>query len=329
MEGIVVVFDFDKTMIDCDSDNWVVDELGLTDRFNELFNTMPWNTMMDTLMKEMHLQGVTINDIVEVLKRTPIHPRIVPAIKAAHSAGCDLRIVSDANMFFIETILDFLGIKDCFSEINTNPGYVDEQGRLRILPYHDFTKSPHGCSNPCPPNMCKGIVIKRLLTEHGNKKFIYLGDGMGDYCPSLKLRENDHVMPRKNFPVWELISNNLNLITAKIHEWFDGEDFERVLLSIIHDIISNTDAAPAQFYDCKLESFPVSSHVPQALPVQNGRQKCCTILHPYKYNQRLISFGASQNSKLLGSHASTISGSNLLAMLPARLQLRSQLTMPI
>lgn len=46
MEGIVVVFDFDKTMIDCDSDNWVVDELGLTDRFNELFNTMPWNTMM-------------------------------------------------------------------------------------------------------------------------------------------------------------------------------------------------------------------------------------------------------------------------------------------
>ena len=51
-------------------------------------------------------------------------------------------------MFFIETILDFLGIKDCFSEINTNPGYVDEQGRLRILPYHDFTKSPDGCSNP-------------------------------------------------------------------------------------------------------------------------------------------------------------------------------------
>ena len=109
-------------------------------------------------MKEMHLQGVTINDIVEVLKRTLIHPRIVPAIKAAikelqfwyfwHFYRCDLKIVSDANMFFIETILDFHGIKDCFSEINTNPGYVDEQGRLRILPYHDFTKSPHGCSNP-------------------------------------------------------------------------------------------------------------------------------------------------------------------------------------
>lgn len=46
MAGIVVVFDFDKTIIDCDSDNWVVDELGFNDLFNELLPTMPWNTLM-------------------------------------------------------------------------------------------------------------------------------------------------------------------------------------------------------------------------------------------------------------------------------------------
>ncbi|KAL2937643.1 Inorganic pyrophosphatase 2 [Bienertia sinuspersici] len=275
MEGIVVVFDFDKTVIDCDSDNWVVDELGFTEFFDQLVDTMPWNSMMDTLMEIMHDKGITINDIVEVLKRTPIHPRIVPAIKAAHAAGCDLRIVSDANMFFIETILDHLGLRNCFSEINTNPGYVDEDGRLRISPHHDFTKSPHGCTNPCPPNMCKGLVIKRLLWEHGNKKFIYLGDGMGDYCPSLRLREGDHVMPRKNFPVWNLISNNPSLITAKIHEWANGEDFERVLLSLIQTIISNavednnTNAAQLCNLDCKLKTLPISAHqsMPKALPV--------------------------------------------------------------
>lgn len=272
MEGIVVVFDFDKTIIDCDSDNWVVDELGFTDLFNQLLNTMPWNSMMDTLMKEMHEKGVKINEIVEVLKTTPIHPRIVPAIKAAHAAGCDLRIVSDANMFFIETILDHLGLRDYFSEINTNPGYVDEQGRLRILPHHDFTKSPHGCTNPCPPNMCKGLVIKRLLSEHGNKKFIYLGDGVGDYCPSLRLRESDYLMPRKDFPVWELISKNPNLISAKTYGWTDGADFERVLLSIIHAIITNVDDSNAtQLFnlDCKLESMPISPHeaMPHALRV--------------------------------------------------------------
>ena len=41
-----MVFDFDKTIIDCDSDNWVVDELGLTPLFTQLLPTMPWNSLM-------------------------------------------------------------------------------------------------------------------------------------------------------------------------------------------------------------------------------------------------------------------------------------------
>ncbi|KAJ8439012.1 hypothetical protein Cgig2_028458 [Carnegiea gigantea] len=276
MAGILVVFDFDKTIIDCDSDNWVIDELGFTELFNRLLPTMPWNTLMDTMMREMHAQGVKIDQIVEVLKRVPIHPRIVPAIKAAHDARCDLRVVSDANQFFIETILNHLGVRDCFKEINTNPGFVDEEGRLRTLPFHDFKKSPHGC-NRCPPNMCKGLVIERLVSEEGGRKFIYLGDGSGDYCSSLKLREGDHVMPRKNYPLWDLISSNPELIKAKIYEWTDGADLERILVSLIHAIISNNGdgndgSAATQLFagtECKLETMPVSSHetLPQALRV--------------------------------------------------------------
>jgi len=38
-------------------------------------------------MYELHSQGKTIEDIVQVLNRTPIHPRIVLAIEAAHSFG--------------------------------------------------------------------------------------------------------------------------------------------------------------------------------------------------------------------------------------------------
>ncbi|CAN4086917.1 unnamed protein product [Withania somnifera] len=87
MAGIVVVFDFDKTIIDLDSDNWVVDELGVTDLFNQLLPTMPWNSVMDRIMKELHEQGKTIKDIEEVLKRAPVISRVVPAIKAAHALG--------------------------------------------------------------------------------------------------------------------------------------------------------------------------------------------------------------------------------------------------
>jgi pyridoxal phosphate phosphatase PHOSPHO2 len=39
------------------------------------------------MMNELHSQGKKIEEIVEVLNRTPIHPRIVPAIEAAYSLG--------------------------------------------------------------------------------------------------------------------------------------------------------------------------------------------------------------------------------------------------
>ncbi|KAM7254474.1 hypothetical protein ACFE04_003854 [Oxalis oulophora] len=268
MAAIVVIFDFDKTIIDTDSDNWVVDELGFTDLFNELLPTMPWNSLMDTMMKKIHEQGKTIEDIVEVLKTVPIHPRIIPATKAARDFGCELRILSDANMFFIETILENLGIKDCFSEINTNPGFVDEEGRLRIFPYHDFTTFSHGC-NLCPPNMCKGMILKRIQTTlEGNKRIIYLGDGIGDYCPSLKLNEVDYMMPRKDFPVWKLICENPMLIKAKIQEWSDGEELEIVLSQIIRTILrEEKESEELLTADYKLKIIPAHEAVPKALSV--------------------------------------------------------------
>ncbi|ONK70003.1 uncharacterized protein A4U43_C05F29190 [Asparagus officinalis] len=172
MASTVIVFDFDKTIIDVDSDNWVVDNLGATELFEQLLPTMPWNSLMDRMMRELHSQGKAIEEIAECLKTAPLDPHVISAIKTAHSLGCDLRVVSDANLFFIETILKHHGIFECFSEINTNPGYVDEEGRLRIFPYHDFNKCSHRCGL-CPPNMCKGKIIERIqasAVSEGNEK---------------------------------------------------------------------------------------------------------------------------------------------------------------
>ncbi|KAF5180625.1 Thiamine phosphate phosphatase-like protein [Thalictrum thalictroides] len=268
MADVVVIFDFDKTIIDCDSDNWVVDDLGATDLFNQLLPTMPWNTLMDTMMKELHLQGKTIEDIAEALKKAPLHPKVISAIKSAYALGCDLRIVSDANLFFIETILKHHGLTDYFSEINTNPSYVDEVGRLRIFPHHDFKTSSHGCGEFCPPNMCKGVVIERIkasVLADGKKRVIYLGDGRGDFCPSTRLREQDYVMPRKDYPVWELICSNPSLIKAEIHEWSNADDFERILLHLINSIIfglGTTSSSSLLSSECKYQTIPISPQEP-------------------------------------------------------------------
>ncbi|EXB37581.1 Inorganic pyrophosphatase 3 [Morus notabilis] len=213
MAGTVVVFDFDRTILDGDSDNWVVTEMGLAQLFSELRSTMPWNSLMDRMMMELHSQGKTPSDI----------------------ARCDLRIISDANKFFIEKILERHDVSGCFSHITTNPTFVDEDRRLRIVPYHDLS-SPHGC-NLCPPNMCKGLVIDQIRasdSENGRRRFIYLGDGGGDFCPTLRLAEGDHVMPRKNYPLWKRICSNQTPINAEIHEWSNGEELEKILLHLIN-----------------------------------------------------------------------------------------------
>ncbi|KAK7251482.1 hypothetical protein RIF29_34729 [Crotalaria pallida] len=231
----VVIFDFDQTIIDDDSDRWVVAELGLTHLFNQLRQTLPWTSLMDRMMEELHSQGITTTHIADCLKRATLHPSIISAIKSAHALGCELRIISDANTFYIETILKHYGLWDCFSEVNTNPAVVDEKGRLRISPFYDSTLSPH-CCNLCPHNMCKGLVIDRIrgsLPEN-KRRFIYVGDGIGDYCPTLKLKGDDFVMPRKDYPLWNRICSDPKLVNAKVHEWSSGEELKSILLNLIN-----------------------------------------------------------------------------------------------
>ncbi|KAL3632994.1 hypothetical protein CASFOL_025978 [Castilleja foliolosa] len=265
MAGIVMVFDFDKTIIEVDSDNWVVDELGATHLFNELLPTMPWNSLMDKMMSELYEQGKSIDEIKEILRRAPIHPRIVPTIKTAYALGCDLRIVSDANTLFIDTIIDHLGIKSCFSEIHTNPSYIDQQGGLRISPYVDF----HTCTLGCPPNMCKGMIIEKIqasLAKEGHKRMIYMGDGIGDFCPSLKLRESDFMMPRKDFPVWDLICENRAILKSEIHEWADGKEMEKIMLKLIEKIKIQESGKMLSNEHCKSDNIP-NAVLPQPLRV--------------------------------------------------------------
>ncbi|KAK9161024.1 hypothetical protein Syun_007365 [Stephania yunnanensis] len=59
----MIVFDFDKTILNCDSDNWVADGLGFTKSFEELTSTMPWNLAMDIVMGKMHSQGITMKKL--------------------------------------------------------------------------------------------------------------------------------------------------------------------------------------------------------------------------------------------------------------------------
>nr|GEY19187.1 thiamine phosphate phosphatase-like protein [Tanacetum cinerariifolium] len=62
---------------------------------------------------------------------------------------------------------------------------------------------------------------------------IYIGDDGGDLCPTLKLGKEDHVMPRKDFPLHNLILKSFVPIKPEVHEWSDGDELNKILLRLI------------------------------------------------------------------------------------------------
>ncbi|KAK7358443.1 hypothetical protein VNO77_00371 [Canavalia gladiata] len=261
MAKVVVVFDFDLTIIDDDSDRWVVNQMAVTQLFKQLRDNMPWTSLMDRMMEELHSKGITAQQIADCLKRVPFHPSTFSAIKSAHALGCELRIISDANLFFIRTVLEEHGVLGCFSHIDTNPAFVDQHGRLRITPFRSSTFSPHAFPI-CPPNLCKGLVMDQIrgsLPE--NTRFIYIGDGTGDYCPTLKLKGGDFVMPRKNYPLWNRICSDPKLVNAKVHEWSTGEELEIILLNLINKLAIPQEVAAGEGHQLHTHS-PIGTIAP-------------------------------------------------------------------
>ncbi|KAI7751643.1 hypothetical protein M8C21_005052 [Ambrosia artemisiifolia] len=230
---MIIIWDFDRTIITDHCDRWVVLETGLTKLFHRLRLTLSWNSLMDRIMDELHAQGKTIQDFVNRLNNFTLDPQMISAIRSAHDLGCEMKVLSNANQFFIETILKNNGVYECFSGIISNPTVVDEEGRLRILPYHGVHFQPHGCKF-CPANLCKGIVIDKIRDSDTKKRgIIYIGDGKDDLCPALKLSEEDHVMPKKRLTLYYMLTLATIPIMPKIHAWKDGEELNSILVGLL------------------------------------------------------------------------------------------------
>ncbi|KAL7106130.1 hypothetical protein ACP275_07G092200 [Erythranthe tilingii] len=107
------------------------------------------------------------------------------------------------------------------------------------------------------------MIIEKIQANEGKKKMIYPGDGVGDFCLSLKFKEGDFMMPRKNYPVWKLICENRALLKAEIFECIDGKEMERILISLIEKIKIeevNNEVQLLSVVHCKFETIPMVAH---------------------------------------------------------------------
>ncbi|KAG0261108.1 putative phosphatase phospho1 [Mortierella polycephala] len=238
-------FDFDWTLIEADSDHWVMQRLS-GDLFKEqedLFGKMQWTDLQNMLLGRLFDRGVTKQDIEQVLHEIPFTQEVITALRLMESQGAELCIISDANTFYIETILKMHGIDTLFTKIITNPAHFDESGRLHVSRFHGADKGPHGCALPCQPNLCKGRELQKLIDSQAWDQVVYMGDSTNDFCPSTRLQSKDLILARSKLLLEKAIREQPHLVLADVVYWESPSDILATTQSIFN--IESTKPLPS------------------------------------------------------------------------------------
>ncbi|KAF4620630.1 hypothetical protein D9613_000433 [Agrocybe pediades] len=192
----LVVFDFDWSMADQDTDRWIFEVLApdLRRKMKTLKDEVQWTDLVAQSLREAYARGITREQIIHTLEIMPYHPAMVRAVTNLKKRGeTTFLCLSNANSVFISTILKSKGLEDLFDEIITNPAEWDPSGLLKLRRRVDPEGPQHSCKVGCSPNMCKGEELEAFLARKGVEydHIAYVGDGSNDFCPILRLRAQD------------------------------------------------------------------------------------------------------------------------------------------
>lgn len=237
----VVIWDYDWTLINDNSDTWIVKQLSQKeyDRQTQLEGTPEyqgqWTKMMDHTLtrltsKEGECLGITLEQLATASAAVPHFSETIDAIRRMGEDDEVVQcVISDANQFFIEKFFESKQLTSCFKGgIHTNTSMWDEHNTMRVFPYVS-PSTPHGCYT-CrnSPNMCKGKIVKKILktlTAQGlviRSPIVYLGDGYGDFCGAKTLGEKDVVLARKGYQLLTTIRADGDKFKSRVKVWENG-----------------------------------------------------------------------------------------------------------
>ncbi|KAE8539463.1 hypothetical protein D1P53_004564 [Cryptococcus gattii VGV] len=219
MSKQLIVFDFDWSFVDQDTDRWVFEVLStelrrlLQSRKSAGTGMQCTPDVVNDTMKDLYVKGFKKEDVLEALRILPFHPAMKRAVTSLQqrSAETTFLCLSNSNEVYISTILEKHGLTDLFSEIITNPAHWSEEAPDHLIIGRRLPASepPHGCSVGCLANMCKGDELDRYLAANGGKdafkKIVYIGDGGNDFCPLLRMRQGDLALVRKGLELDERV----------------------------------------------------------------------------------------------------------------------------
>ncbi|CAH0489744.1 unnamed protein product [Peronospora farinosa] len=251
--SVLVIFDYDWSLVNENSDTFIFQklypELLLTLR-GRLAKQPSWTKIMDDMLGDLaeDKPDTSSDMIVAAAACVPIQPHMLDALRlAAQQYNADVKIVSDANSVYIESMIQHYGLTQEVSEVITNPASFESldngRNRLRVRPYYEINTEPHGCKW-CPTNMCKGRIVDTLRSAHPYASVLCVGDGSGDFCAATRLTKNDVVFARadeaggKSYGLQKRIDSNPTLVKASVVPWSTGDDIYRHFAQFFHASLS-------------------------------------------------------------------------------------------
>ncbi|KAM4692280.1 phosphoethanolamine/phosphocholine phosphatase isoform 1-T2 [Rhinophrynus dorsalis] len=238
----LLVFDFDETIVNENSDDSVIQVAPgqeLPDWLRQTFQEGFYNQYMQRVFEYMGDKGVRLLDLKTVYEKIPLSPGMPDLFRflTKNQDRFEIILISDANMFGIESSLKSNGYHSLFRRVISNPTKVDKNGHLTLGPYHS-----HTCPQ-CPANMCKRKILTEYLSERSQdgvafEKLLYVGDGANDFCPSVLLTSTDIAFPRKNYPMHQLIrkmeEKQKGTYQAKVVAWDSADVITHSLQGLLN-----------------------------------------------------------------------------------------------
>lgn len=217
----MAIFDFDHTLVDGNTDTWVTKLLPSTMQLMEEHRKsgMCWTNIMDKVFGVLHSENLSREDYVSCFETLQFTEGMKEACRFLESQNVPTIIISDSNSYFIDHILERDLLREAFCGIHTNPAWWESSGRLHVERYHE-----HDC-NDCPLNLCKSTVLQKHLADYQQsyKHVVYVGDGHGDLCPCLALKEGDYVLARRGYKLLKCLQGEKRSeVNAEVVPWTTG-----------------------------------------------------------------------------------------------------------
>ncbi|KAM4626705.1 pyridoxal phosphate phosphatase PHOSPHO2 isoform 1-T4 [Discoglossus pictus] len=235
----LLVFDFDHTIINDNSDTWIIQcapEKKLPNGLQNSYEKGKWTEYMGRVFTYLGEQGIKEDDMKRIMIAIPYTPGMTELLHfIAQKKDCfDCIIISDSNTIFIDWILTHANVQNVFDKVFTNPATFDNIGNLTVQNYH-----MHHCTE-CPKNLCKKKVLEDFVakqTQNGARyaKIVYIGDGSNDLCPITFLKKGDIAMPREGYTLQKRIAKEIDLIDSSISVWSTGAEILSQLKSLVEE----------------------------------------------------------------------------------------------